>query len=275
MIKLTMNGDYNWSLCRIPDKVLYKKEFKKRHHITSDWLKDIPITSPEEIERISRSRTKSRIKELALNNDFQYFGTVTVNSMNNRFALDDLQHTMRELCRKLKRKNKDFKYLFITEKHKDGAFHFHGLFKNFPEGDLYTNKYGYLNSHIFDELGYNSFDKIKDYVACCHYITKYITKDCVKNENDQIYFCSKGLKSAAFEYMVDYDLEKIFLNKKVFTNNYCQKIDFDISRLNSIHARNLNNFFKYNDEIFNNYDNSITNWLKLLTNYNKKINIKT
>ena len=38
--------------------------------------------------------------------------------------------------------------------------------------------------------------KIKDYTKCCNYITKYISKDCVRNETRQIYICSRGLKRA-------------------------------------------------------------------------------
>lgn len=279
MVKLTMNGDFNWSLCRIPDNVLYKREHKRRNIHFSDWLDENTITDSEEIERISLSRTKSRIKEICLNNDFEYFGTITVNSKNcNRFDLNDVQDKMKKICHKLYRKcekHNKFKFIFITETHKNGAYHFHGMFKNFPKDDIYLNKNNYLSSHMFDLLGFNSFDVIKDYTACCHYITKYITKDCIKNENNQIYFCSRGLKRADYEYMIDEDLQKIFPNKKIFCNKYCQKVDFDISRLNSVHARNLNNFFAFNDETFNNDNNSITNWLHLLTNYKDKYNIIT
>lgn len=281
MIKLVRNGDFNWSLIRIPDSVLYKKEFKRKRFRfkNNDWLDDYTqtLTSSEEIERISLCRTRSRIKEICLNNDFEYFGTMTVNSFNNnRFDLNDVQDKMKKLCHKLYRRSyfeNRFKFVFITEKHLNGAYHFHGMFKNFPKDDLYINENGYTSSHTFDILGFNSFDIIKDYTACCHYITKYITKNCVKNENNQIYFCSRNLKKAEFEYMIDYDLQEIFPNKKVFSNNYCQKVDFDVSRLNSVHARNLNHFFCLNDEVFNNENNYVTNMLKLLTNYKGRYNI--
>lgn len=44
--------------------------------------------------------------------------------------------------------------------------------------------------------GFNSFSNIRDYNKTCSYITKYITKDCVKNSHNQIYMCSRGLKKA-------------------------------------------------------------------------------
>lgn len=286
MIKLTMNGDFNWSLCRMPDSRFYSIKRKKKHPVyTSDWLCDC-ITSKLEKERISKSRAKSRIKEICLNNYFEYFVTLTVDSkLYDRFSLENTQDKIRSLCRRIKRTNKDFKYIFITEKHENGAFHFHGMMKNLGVfydkksrtyiSDIYTNKNGYLSSHTFDLLGFNSFDKIKDYVACCHYITKYITKDNIKSYTNQLYFCSKGLNKANVEYMIDEDLKKIFPNKKIFENDYCQKVDFDISRLNSEHAKRLNNFFYQNDMALQENNNSFTNWLQLLTTKNLNVNIKT
>lgn len=79
----------------------------------------------------------------------------------------------------IKAKNHDFKYLFITEQHRDGAFHFHGLCTDLK---LYNNTYGYLSSKDFDRLGFNSFSPIISKEKVANYITKYITKHCVKNE---------------------------------------------------------------------------------------------
>lgn len=77
------------------------------------------------ISAISRSRRM--IREYSMCNDFKYFFTATVNSaVCNRYSLDVTQDKIRYIIKEfIKRKNKDFKYIFITEKHKDGAFHFH------------------------------------------------------------------------------------------------------------------------------------------------------
>ena len=105
------------------------------------------ITSDSEIERISLSRTKRNIKELALCNNFEYFATITINSKNcDRYSLIEAQKLLRKNLYKIKRKNNNFKYLFITEKHKDGAFHFHGLVANIP---LYINKNGKHRLYVF------------------------------------------------------------------------------------------------------------------------------
>ena len=179
----------------------------------------------EEIKRPSLSRTKRNIRELALCNDFEYFATFTVNSENcDRYSLNDVQDKLKKVLHKIKRNNKDFAYLIITEKHKDGAFHFHGLVKGI--NDLFVNDNGYLFSKIFnDELGFNSFSKIKDYTKCCNYITKYITKDCIKNSHNQIYISSRGLKKATREEFSNIEFTP------TFTNDFVDIKDFTVDSL--------------------------------------------
>lgn len=181
------------------------------------------ITSDEEIERISLSRTKRNIKELALCNNFEYFATITINSKNcDRYSLIETQKILRQHLKKIKRNNNNFKYLFITEKHKDGAFHFHGLVANIP---LYINNYGYFSCSILDNIGFNSFSKIIDYNKCCNYITKYITKDCIRNEHNQIYISSRGLKKAD-----KYEIPCLDLDWS-FENDFCKIKEFSSTDL--------------------------------------------
>lgn len=174
----------------------------------------------EEVKKCSLSRTKRNIRELALCNDFEYFATFTVNSEKcDRYVLNDVQDKLKKILHKIKRNNKDFAFLIITEKHKDGAFHFHGLVKGIT--DLYINDNGYLSSKIFDnELGFNSFSKIKDYTKCCNYILKYITKDCIKNSHNQIYISSRGLKKATKEEFNNIDFIPTFTNEFVAIKDF-------------------------------------------------------
>ena len=72
------------------------------------------------------SRTKNKIKSYILANNWEYFATWTVNSkLCDRYSLQFTQDKMHKLMKKYKRKYKNFKFIFITENHKDGAFHFH------------------------------------------------------------------------------------------------------------------------------------------------------
>lgn len=199
----------------------------------------IPQTDSEELQRQSLSRTKRNIREIALCNDFTHFATLTVNSEKcDRFSLTECQQTMKKKLKKIKRTNKDFAYIFITEKHKDGAFHFHGLVKGLP---LYVNDNGYFSNNVFDELGFNSFSKIRDFNKTCNYITKYITKDCVKNENNQIYISSRGLKKA-----VKYEIEPINVDWS-YVNDFCCIRDFNV---NEMSQEELLNFMTISQKTF-------------------------
>lgn len=270
MVKLIRYNDTYFRLVSFNNEILKKSDYKavRKHNLHFYDDVELTFTDHQEIERISLSRSKNNIKSICLSNDFEYFMTVTVNSSKaDRFSLSETQEKMKKICHKIKRKNKDFKFIFITEKHQDGAFHFHGMCKNI---DLYINNNGYFSNIDFDMLGFNSFDKIKDYNKCCNYITKYITKNCIKNDNNQIYFCSRGLNRGESEYFVDMNLRNIF-GDNIFENEYCQVKDFDFNTLSMKQQNDLINYFKLSNEILSDSNNIITNWLQLFTNI--KINV--
>lgn len=136
-------GNNNFRLVRV--KNCRKPGFEE---INKKEKQFIDVNS-EEVKRCSLSRTRRNIRELALCNDFEYFVTFTVNSeLCDRYSLDDVQDRITKIFKKIKRNNNDFAYLIITEKHKNGAFHFHGLVKCFPEDDLYVNSNGYFCSRL-------------------------------------------------------------------------------------------------------------------------------
>lgn len=103
-------------------------------------------------------------------------------------CIDNIKKLMKKIKRQSTKEGGDFKYIFITEQHKDGAYHFHGMMKHLPKNDIYTNKNGYLSSHLIDTMGFNSFSPIKEYNKCCNYLTKYITKNCCKTEKIKFIF---------------------------------------------------------------------------------------
>lgn len=183
-------------------------------------------TYKKEVDRISLSRTRRNIRELALCNDFEYFCTLTVNSVKcDRYSLDEVQDNLRKCLRNLRNSSNNFKYLIITEKHKDGAFHFHGLMSGLS--DLYVNKFGYLSCTKLDVLGFNSFSRIKSLEKVSNYILKYITKDCVRNSHNQVYISSRGLKKA----------ERSELNTNInndihftYSNDFVDILDFDVEK---------------------------------------------
>lgn len=194
----------------------------------------ILLSNREEVERVSLSRTQRNIKELALCNDFEYFYTQTFSPhVVDRFCFNDVQNLLRSSFKAYKRVCRDFKFLVIYEHHKDGAIHLHGLLKGLRQADIYTNDFGYLSNKFFDKLGFNSFSKILDYNKCCNYITKYISKDCIKSEHNQIYYCSRGLNKANREEIYFDNLDT--LNCQWDFENDFVKIKNEMGCINGYH----------------------------------------
>lgn len=184
---------------------------------------DVVVDNGDECLRSSICRSRRMVRELALSNPFEYFCTLTVASEDSRFHLDKVQEELRKIFKQIKRKNKDFIYLFITEKHQNGGYHFHGLIGGFD--DFYVNSNGFYSSHYFDSLGFQSFSKIKNFTKCCNYILKYITKDCVRNSAGTTYISSRGLKKAD-----RYEISPVSLYWG-FENDFCKIRDLNISQM--------------------------------------------
>lgn len=172
-------------------------------------------------------RAKKKIREYGLCNDFQYFVTLTVSCKNaDRFSVDSCQTLLKKKLEYYKRVSKDFKYLLITEKHKNGALHFHGLMKGIREKDLYKNSNNFFSHKYFDKIGYNSFSLIKDYYKCINYITKYITKEAIYNSSHYLYINSRGLKTPD-----EFVLKENKLSKNIdfdYSNSFSDILDFNV-----------------------------------------------
>lgn len=145
-------------------------------------------------------RAKSRVMELALCNDWQYFSTLTIDEKKqDRF---DLQDFKKDLGVWIGNYNKKFgtqlKYILIPEYHKDGAVHLHGLLNNVSADSLQKNEHNYLDLPYYkNRFGYLSLSKIKSPERVSRYITKYITKQFENGEKHKhLFLSSHGLKSA-------------------------------------------------------------------------------
>lgn len=126
----------------------------------------LTVTDKKEIDRVSISRSRRMIRELALCNEFEYFVTLTVSSEScDRFSLDDCQKRLKSLLKKVKLYNKDFAYLIITEKHKNRCFSLSWSYETVSLkillvtgfNDIYVNNFGYLSHHYFDKLRFQFF----------------------------------------------------------------------------------------------------------------------
>lgn len=194
-------------------------------------------------------RAKSRIFEIAMCNDFEYFGTFTLDK--DKISRADLHGTYEKIAKWLSNRQRTkgvIKYVIIPELHSCGKnWHFHGLFyfenvgENLQEFEIkkempkrqkikinQLKKENYLNfPAYFEKFGFCSFGKIKDKERASSYITKYITKALGNadevGQNKKLYYCSSGLKRAKKISTGNItDLPMLIREKgKAFENEYC------------------------------------------------------
>lgn len=174
------------------------------------WGEAHDILEDRKKARLSQSviRTRGKIFEIALCNSFEWFCTLTLDG--SKIDRNDLSSARKAISQFIRDENKKrsetqkIEYLIIPERHENGAWHFHGLFKGLVKGqDLTRNEHGYLDwSGYRRRFGFFSCSRIKSQEACSRYITKYVTKglnsDNAKATNleagQHSYFASQGLK---------------------------------------------------------------------------------
>lgn len=170
---------------------------------------DKPITkaSGEIVSLRSIRRTKQTIYDYARSNMWEWFSTFTFSS--DRYDYDVcLARLSNFLSNFKKRYINDLQWLIVPEQHKDGAWHFHGLFigdlKPFLTSSFESGRYQ-LESFSF---GLTQFERVRDYKRVSGYICKYITKDMhTALKGRKKYLCSRGLARADVK-TVSIDLDK-------------------------------------------------------------------
>ena len=194
----------------------------------------------------SISRSKRLIYEYALNNDFSYYVTFTFNSNYDSFNLSIIHRYLTQSLRDLRKKiSPNLKWLLIPEKHKKGDFHLHGFLSKDFKDDIFINSHCYEDLKFFQKYGWCNVQKIRNYEACCKYITKYITKELFEMEKGKhCYFISNNLKKSTKVYdLVIRRAENLNFD---FYNDYCSvsKISNDLA---SSYVDNIfkNNFYSY------------------------------
>jgi len=154
------------------------------------------------------SRAKTKVKELVLCNEWNYFCTFTISKEKyNRYDFKTYYEKFSKFIGNYNRSclpDEKVKYIFVPEMHKDGAWHIHGFIKGIRKKDIYINGHGYLGWTQYEEkFGFISFSDIRDIDKSANYILKYITKDTTKNISAlgmHIYYASKGLETAEIIY---------------------------------------------------------------------------
>ncbi|MBR1974598.1 MAG: hypothetical protein IKA20_01990 [Clostridia bacterium] len=162
---------------------------------------DGEIINNEDNIRRSIRRARVSLVDLATVNDFQYFGTITINGeWHNIYDPLSIKEKLSKFFNNYKtRTAPNFEYLLVPEYGaKNGRLHFHFLMSGIPENDLFINEYKHLDwSPVRERFGHVQITKIndsdQDRVNVAKYCAKYMSKDNIQLRSHR-YFRSKGLK---------------------------------------------------------------------------------
>lgn len=238
MIRLSYYRIYEYPSGTIPYKHVYIK--RDREVVKDDPGKSILECLDREGKfQESLSRSRRVIRDLILCNGFEYFCTFTFSPEHvDRFDYNACKKRLTKFFNNFRsRYAPEFRYLIIPEFHQDGAIHFHGVVRGFPDGELVKpemifkrnragellsvpNTPGYLDWPRYHEnLGLFNCSRIRNYDACAFYVTKYVTKElCKMPLGRSVYMASKGLNRP--ELVFDEDGVPMMFDPE-FENEFC------------------------------------------------------
>lgn len=138
-------------------------------------------------ERDNYNRAKNKIYDIARCNYWDWFVTFTFSSdYVDRYDYSKCKNKISKWFNNLRSKGvcPDMKYLVVPEQHKDGAWHFHGLFANCD--NLCFNDSGKRDRRgriIYNvgryKWGFTTATRVSDTKKASGYLCKYISKELV------------------------------------------------------------------------------------------------
>lgn len=177
--------------------------------------------------RCSCSRSKSRVRQLALSMDAKWFATFTFSPDKvDRYDYDACWGIIKEYLSSL---SSDVQYLIVCEMHKDGAFHFHALMSD-GVPVTYAGRFNMGGSprDVWHSSTYNwgftSFTKVSSSIATALYISKYITKDMSSKvpAKQRYYYSRHNIKVVKKKnFLLSADDMRYFLS--ILPMFFCQK----------------------------------------------------
>ena len=172
----------------------------------------------------SINRTKTKISDYILCNNFTHFVTLTFDPSNSKVKNEENRKDLLKMSKLLitwvnseqinhfRRHGHRFGYLIVPERHKNNAWHFHAVFQGYKNEieDFYSSKNKYLtvdeirsknkkpkNQRGFlprYKLGRSEIAPVKDKFRMSNYIKKYITKELINEKYKKRYWASRNLK---------------------------------------------------------------------------------
>ena len=134
---------------------------------------------------ISQKRTLNKVYDIARCNDWEWFVTLTFNQKKlDRYDYDVVSKKLKNWIDRVRRTSKDLKYIIVPELHKDGAFHYHGLFSNCEFEFIDSGKKDKKGNKVYNipsyKLGWTTATKVKNTNAANKSLAKYLNKNLFK-----------------------------------------------------------------------------------------------
>lgn len=213
----------------------------------------------------SMKRTKEKIFDIALSNNWEYFITLTfsIKKVTSRFDYNSLTKELRKYLKNLHNYySPNLKYLLVPDYHKNGAIHFHGLISNIGSLPLTISKNSQKDKKgnlIYNlpnyKKGFSTATKIKNSNKASAYMLKYITKSlCDLTFNKKRYFRSNNLLLPNTETLFitePLEFSNAFSNSSnAFIKNYNSTLSyFDNSKQIQITKKCTTDYIYYTEEL--------------------------
>ena len=197
------------NICVDNDGVVFKKERVLSQEFNPFTNEYEHISDMDDISRsfiVSMNRTINKVYEIARSNVWEWFFTMTFDgSKVNRYSYSDCVKKMTQWLNDTRKMYApDMKYLVVPERHKDGAYHFHGLFYDvgklpFVDSGIKQNRRTIYNLPSF-KYGFTTVSRVGDTGKASNYVCKYITKElCQVTSGKKRYWCSRNINRPVVE----------------------------------------------------------------------------
>lgn len=197
----------------------------------------------DHVSDVSLKRTKKKVYDYAKSNEWEWFVTFTFSPDKvNRYDYDECTKYLSKWFNNLKRSSPALSYLVVPEQHKDGAYHFHGLFSGMNERQIvWTGKYvikrvrGLRSKFVRTKekiykigsykLGWMTATRVCEMEKVTSYITKYITKDMLNGlHGRKRYWCSRNLVLPLEEVFILDATDRFILSQELDDSSRFKKV---------------------------------------------------
>ena len=195
------------------------------------------------VDDVSIKRTKKKVYDYAKSNEWEWFVTFTFSPDKvNRYDYDECTKYLSKWFNNLNRSSPALSYLVVPEQHKDGAYHFHGLFSGMNERQIvWTGKYvikrvrGLRSKFVRTKekiykigsykLGWMTATRVREMEKVTSYITKYITKDMLNGlHGRKRYWCSRNLVLPLEEVFILDATDRFILSQELDDSSRFKKV---------------------------------------------------